>query len=91
MRHPTPGAPATPNPLTFFPWCQQAGINPLTEMSRDRLREWLRAKQAAGVPARIRKPPRVRLRLLPSGLAEVQVRPGARAAISHLRSPTVSA
>lgn len=54
-RHPAPGAPAAPNPLTFLPWCQRAGINPLTEMTRDHRREWLGARQAAGVPAGTRK------------------------------------
>jgi site-specific recombinase XerD len=49
---PTRNAAAAPNPLTFLPWCQRAGINPLTGMTRhDRLREWLGAQQAAGVPA----------------------------------------
>jgi integrase len=52
---PTRNAPGAPNPLTFFPWCQRAGVNPLAEMSRDRLREWLGAQQAAGVPAGTRK------------------------------------
>ncbi|HEY3479700.1 MAG TPA: site-specific integrase [Streptomyces sp.] len=52
---PTRNAPSAPNPLAFFPWCQGAGINPLTEMTRDRLREWLGAQQAAGVPAGTRK------------------------------------
>ncbi|SFW11379.1 site-specific integrase [Amycolatopsis australiensis] len=52
---PTRNAPEAPNPLTFFPWCQRAGINPLTEMSREHLREWLAAQQAAGVPAGTRK------------------------------------
>ncbi|WP_439381608.1 hypothetical protein [Amycolatopsis lexingtonensis] len=52
---PTMDVPDAPNPLTFFPWCQRAGINPLTEMSRDRPREWLGAQAAAGVPTGTRK------------------------------------
>ncbi|HET6706607.1 site-specific integrase, partial [Amycolatopsis sp.] len=52
---PTRNVPDAPNPLAFFPWCMTAGINPLTGMSRDRLREWLAAQQKAGVPAGTRK------------------------------------
>ncbi|MFI5614738.1 tyrosine-type recombinase/integrase [Amycolatopsis sp. NPDC051903] len=46
---------ALPEATAFFPWCAAAGLNPLTDMTRDALRTWLTVQDAAGVSANTRK------------------------------------
>lgn len=38
-----------PQPTAFFPWCARAGLNPLTEMDRERLRVWITVQEQAGL------------------------------------------
>jgi site-specific recombinase XerD len=38
-----------PEPTAFFPWCAQAGLNPFTDMDRERLRVWITVQQHAEV------------------------------------------
>ncbi|MFI6031657.1 tyrosine-type recombinase/integrase [Amycolatopsis magusensis] len=40
---------ALPAATAFFPWCAAAGLNPLTDMTRDALRAWVTTQTAAGV------------------------------------------
>lgn len=38
-----------PSATAFFPWCAATGLNPHTDMTRDRLRTWFTVQDQAGV------------------------------------------
>ncbi|WIX76742.1 hypothetical protein QRX50_35640 [Amycolatopsis carbonis] len=62
---------ALPEATAFFPWCAAAGLNPLTDMTRDALRTWLTVQDAAGVSANTGK---ARLGAVAAWYREMRVR-----------------
>ncbi|MFI5614074.1 hypothetical protein [Amycolatopsis sp. NPDC051903] len=82
----------------FFPWCAAAGLNPLTDMTRDAVRTWLTVQEASGLqrtparPASARSPRGTR-RCVPGAPLRSRCRPRCRrpsAATSACSNPTPS-